>query len=813
MRARGGVALVAPGFLALAVVKTWPLALHFGTRVPSDLGDPLLNAWILAWDVHALATDPLHLFDANMAYPLTNTLAFSEHLVGVLPLFAPVYLVTGNPVAGANAVFVLSFALCALSAFGLCRYWTRSFWPAVVAGALVGFAPPRFAQISHLQLLSFFWAPLALMFLDRFLRAPRWRSLAAFGACYWLQVLSSLYLGFMLTAAVVVYAGVHVALERRRLAARRLAAPAVAFAGGSLAVLLPLELPYLAVHRAWDAAWTARAMAGDSAAPAAYLAPPPLVNDLYQRLFAFAAAHAGHETRLFPGLVLVALAGVGLAASVAGLPRDELRRLRALFGAVMLAAVVLSLGPYLVLGGTRTPVPLPYLALYHVVPGWSGMRVPARFVFLAVLAAAPLAAIGMMKVVEVAGRWSPRAPAVAAMATLAVFLLELGAKPLPTAVAPTGPAVPPVYRWLAAARPGPIVELPFETASDQRYLYLSTVHWLPLVNGRSGFVPAPHDDLRQQLALLPAPDALARAAALGVRALVVHTDRLDADRRERFALAEHARRLERLAEFGADVVYAVAPRPADAAVRAALAVPARIPAGRDSRLGLLLATAGDRAWVHPRPHGGSRARVEWIDAASNTSRGGEATVQLPLTVLPGETAAASLRVRAPAAAGRYVLRVSIPSRGIELTSSPIAVDARPLATSRDGPAGLAAAYEIGARDVRVRRGDGLLLDVGATNAGDAVWLPKAANNRGEVGLRWRWGREALGAPAGWARVRFEVFPGQSYPFHLAVEPPLVPGRHRLEIELVSTGVADFGAAGTPPLELTVDVVERAEPRD
>ena len=47
------------GFLALAILWTWPLALRPGTTMAAPFGDPLLNAWILGWDAdrlrHALA--------------------------------------------------------------------------------------------------------------------------------------------------------------------------------------------------------------------------------------------------------------------------------------------------------------------------------------------------------------------------------------------------------------------------------------------------------------------------------------------------------------------------------------------------------------------------------------------------------------------------------------------------------------------------------------------------------------------------------------------------------------------------------------
>ncbi|HEX6179078.1 MAG TPA: hypothetical protein VF057_12015, partial [Thermoanaerobaculia bacterium] len=66
-------------FLALAIALTWPLAIRIDTTVP-DLGDPLLNAWILDWVSYALVHQPLDLFDAPIFHPAELPLAYSENL-------------------------------------------------------------------------------------------------------------------------------------------------------------------------------------------------------------------------------------------------------------------------------------------------------------------------------------------------------------------------------------------------------------------------------------------------------------------------------------------------------------------------------------------------------------------------------------------------------------------------------------------------------------------------------------------------------------------------------------------------------------
>jgi hypothetical protein len=52
-------------YIALTAVMTYPQALHITDTVHDD-GDPLLNAWALAWVAHQLPLAPGHLFDANI---------------------------------------------------------------------------------------------------------------------------------------------------------------------------------------------------------------------------------------------------------------------------------------------------------------------------------------------------------------------------------------------------------------------------------------------------------------------------------------------------------------------------------------------------------------------------------------------------------------------------------------------------------------------------------------------------------------------------------------------------------------------------
>ena len=92
------------GYALLTIVMTWPLARGFARDVPADLGDPLLNCWILAWDAdHLLRALGGHVealrgyWTANIYYPHALTLAYSEHLTAQALQILPIYALTKNP--------------------------------------------------------------------------------------------------------------------------------------------------------------------------------------------------------------------------------------------------------------------------------------------------------------------------------------------------------------------------------------------------------------------------------------------------------------------------------------------------------------------------------------------------------------------------------------------------------------------------------------------------------------------------------------------------------------------------------------------
>ncbi len=606
----GTVALL---LVAATALLTWPLVAVLGSAVV-DVGDPLFLAWTLAWDLHALATAPLRLFDANIFYPSRWTLAFSDHLLGLLPLAAPAALAGGSPVLVHNVVLLATFPLTGLAMFWLVRELTGRPGAGLVAAVLYAFSHYRFAHLSHVQLLSHFWLPVLLLALHRTVaRGGRWRDFVLAGAAFVGQALTSGYYAYFAAAAVTIFA-VWAAAPASRPPLARLAGRGAITAVAAAVLLAPAVLPYYVARREFGLVRPLSELHDYAARPASYLILPP--GHPWSQ--ALEAGGPRSEGSLFPGAVTLALALAGTVTALAGRgspgSRPAADRLRppgrwpgwldrvlavalvvALVDALVLGGVALRLGPLRVwhrtawlplvlLAGVLTarrlahrrpveiaglgclgvfgwprpvglylsltlvgvllslgptvfagdvPVARPlYWSLYRLLPGFDGLRAPARWALLAGTGLAVLAGYGVAALTRQRHDRSKLLRHGVVTGLVALGLLEALSVPLRLATAPEPSAAD---RWLASAPPGPVVVLPLypepEAYSEARRLLGSTVHWQPLVNGYSGFFPPGYWETVDALNRFPEAAAVARLRELGVRHVVLYWRELPRERR------------------------------------------------------------------------------------------------------------------------------------------------------------------------------------------------------------------------------------------------------------------------------------------
>lgn len=217
-------------------------------------------------------------------------------------------------------------------------------------------------------------------------------------------------------------------------------------------------------------------------------------------------------------LALLTIASPGVRHALRGTSHS-------LLGFFVLAAAlaaVLALGPQISAAGHLIGTG-PYAWLVAFVPGFDGVRVPARFLMLVALFLACLAGYGAAALLQ----WRPRAAAGVLIAAGVVLLLESWAGPFQTntrlaaegfeltpRVLRTANDLPPIYKVLRD-EPNRIVliEFPFGVpAWDLHSVFYAGYHRRSLVNGYSGFFPENYQQLTGDFNMVGSnPDAAWRA--------------------------------------------------------------------------------------------------------------------------------------------------------------------------------------------------------------------------------------------------------------------------------------------------------------
>ncbi len=464
--------MVAAVFAAITAFVMWPLFGVMADHFPVAASDAKLNAWVLAWGADRLPHGLVGFWTPPIFYPYLNTLAYSENLLGVAVIVAPVQWIFGNPTLTYNSAFLLSFVVAGTAAYLLALTVTGSRSAALIAGLGFAFTPYRWAQLTHLHVLWSAWLPLVLWALHGALRTQQWRFWLICVVAVLLQVSSSGYSAFQVAlacglvgiAGAIRYGASVVALRR------------MAVAG--LAAALLLSSTVVAYYRVWIAREpTPGDLVAYSADLGTYLNVHPALPTA--RWLGGVAQDEGH---IFPGFVILALAAVALVPMGR---RRLVTRWRWAYLALAVAAVLASLGPEPRAWGEPLPIPKMYAWLAANVPLFDAMRVPARFGILAILAFTVLAAIGAARAVSGMSRRS-RVLVTAIVGIIIVGEGNGGPLPVMTNALAGGAGDDAVYEWLTGQPTGPVLVLPMATLGGKFTMhqqYGALKHRHPVVDG------------------------------------------------------------------------------------------------------------------------------------------------------------------------------------------------------------------------------------------------------------------------------------------------------------------------------------------
>ena len=506
-------AWVGLGFACLAVAATYPLVLNLPTHIAADAGDPVLTAWTLAWDADRIRHGLRGIWDAPSFFPYSHTLLYSDHVLGIALFTAPLQWLTRNPVLVYNVAFIASFVLAGAGMYLLAREVTGRRDAAIVAAVVFACQPFRASHFSHLQWLMTGWLPLSLWALHRYVATRAARHLIVCAVFFLLQALTASYFTYYALLPLVIVGGVE--LWRTRTPIGRFVMHAVPALLLIAAVMVPVARAYYEVRsqqglkRSSDDIVKQSADVGDYFSAASRL-----------RLWGGLGSGRG-EHELFPGAAALALAAIALAVR---------RRSPAvlLYGSVLAAAFLLSLGPEPSAFGHRLGVPGPYALLLKMVPGLDGLRAPARLAVVVQVALALLTAFGAARLLD---RLSPRTRPAAVALVAAVIAVEGWAAPITAPVFHKDgpPEEREAYAYLDSLPSGAVMELPTSAENLDReiaYQYMTLVHGHRIVNGHSGYLSplsmwlgGGHSPFRESERQ---SDAVAMLRGIGVKYVVVH---------------------------------------------------------------------------------------------------------------------------------------------------------------------------------------------------------------------------------------------------------------------------------------------------
>ncbi len=575
-------------YFLLAIILTYPLIVSFASSISYSNGDPVGNASILYWNYHNIFLEPgNNIFDINIFYPQTQS-ALNDILVGHQIFFAPVFYFTGNPILATNVLILFSYFLSALFMFLFAFHISKNYSISFIAGLFYGFSPLKEAFTFHIHMI--YWIPLFFLFFDKFLKEKKAKFFIFAAIVYCLQMLSSWYIGYMLSLAILCYTVICFLKERKTIDLKKMAFKAVP----GIALILIVVGPFAYYYNTITSQGGMKKSLGEnlqySASLDDYFRAPdnnmlmggfqsekPFFGELplERRVFEMALPLLGEQARnlgadklpgdtikeklpferfssiinstggnpLYLGFVLITCMILGIFYFSESM-NPGIAVYKKPFLWILIVFLILSFGPFLTLFGHFLYLPLPYLLMYYILPAFDVMRVPARFGIIVLFAASILSIGGIYYLfdrfkVHPIKKWIT--PII-----VCLVIMEYLAFPFPMHLIQTGDNVPEVYHWLKDQEiNGGVAEVPARkgdgtkydpvygerrhefTQREVKYFYYTTYHNKPIINGYSTFFPETYREITSCINTILDPASQETLKSYNVNIFIVHLDLLD----------------------------------------------------------------------------------------------------------------------------------------------------------------------------------------------------------------------------------------------------------------------------------------------
>jgi hypothetical protein len=377
-------------YLAVWVTaRVYPLVLHPAqSQLAITAQDPNFFIWCLRWWPYAIGhgLNPLH--TTEVLAPAGTDLAWLTAIPAMSLLMTPL-TETAGPVVSYNLLVVAALPVSAWAAFVLCRRITGRFWPALLAGAVYGFSAYEMNHMRNGTLNLIFVPLLPLMAYLVVLRLDAKISPRAFVALLALALVLQFYL-YLEIFADLIAAGA-VALLLGYALAGRAGRPAVASLSRQVGLAFLLAMVFVGPYLGYAV----------SHVPPGFGRPLryPTTLDLASLVVprpgqSFGLSWLAHYSARLPVVSQGGYIGIPLLAlAVALAVLTWSRKLTRLLAALLVFAILVSLGPVLNVGGGRAGR-LPWAQVWSLPitrDAWPVRVMLIGFVVLAIMVALWLA--------------------------------------------------------------------------------------------------------------------------------------------------------------------------------------------------------------------------------------------------------------------------------------------------------------------------------------------------------------------------------------------------------------------------------------
>lgn len=533
-------------FFFLAVYITYPLIFHLGDYV-TGFGDELFIAWNHNWVIHALFTDPLNIFNANIYFPYKNTLAFSEpfftsSILSIIPV-----LLIRQPIAAVNFIFISSIMLTGFAVYLLCLNLTKNHLASLICAFLLIFSPAFLDKKTHLQVIALEHIPFSILFTFLYLKKQRFVYLIFSALFFLLQMYNSFMPGYFLVFFYAIFLGVLFFFQKKE-AQKLINKKTLGLILITLLLIIPVIYPYLKISKELNGKRDIRDAIHFALQPEDFL-----VTNEHSRLNSVLnlienPGKYAVNAEIKPGFIGFVFS-ILVLISLIRLPYYWRKRnvYYLSFFSTGILGLILSLGPALHLGRQTIHfpflIPLPYAIFYYILPGFQGFRNSARFEMLFIL----LLTIPIAILLADWFKKIKKKQVIVSLILVIGIVLEfswpikffpiLQTKNFPfehhflvTTPINSSYIEMPIYNWNM---------FPYSGEEIERE-YFSTLHFRKTVNGYSGFSPYPWQDMTYRLAQnFPDENSVQEIKKIGINYLIVHEDEYDTISKKGFDLFEH----------------------------------------------------------------------------------------------------------------------------------------------------------------------------------------------------------------------------------------------------------------------------------